>query len=56
MKWIVRLVAGRHRGALPAKIVRIVRTVAIAKHELILGLKVRDISNNFVNQGLEAPD
>ena len=56
MKWIVRLVAGCHRGALPAQVVRIVRTVAIAKHELILGLKVRDISHDFVNQRLEALD
>ena len=56
MEWVVRFIAGRHRGALPTQVARVVSTAAIAEQELILGLKVRDVSHNFVNQCLEALD
>ena len=56
MEWVVRFIAGRHRGALPTQVARVVSTAAIAEQELILGLKVRDISHDFVNQRLEALD
>ena len=56
MEWVVRFIAGRHRGALPTQVARVVSTAAIAEQEFILGLKVRDISHDFVNQRLEALD